>query len=74
MTKSNIPVFAIVGGCEEAVNWVVFKTPLAIHEDNLRDLQTMRNKKNETIKNNFRESQDRNDRFGEGLLTFSSCS
>lgn len=50
------------GGCEEAVSWVVFKTPLAIHVENLRDLQTMHNNQGIPIVKNFRPTQPVNDR------------
>ena len=32
------------GGCEESVNWMVFKSPLAIKEKHLRAFQSLKNK------------------------------
>jgi len=42
------------GGCEEAVNWVVFKTPVAIKERHLRALQSIKNAEGGKILNNYR--------------------
>jgi len=42
------------GGCEEAVNWVVFRTPLAIKERHLRALQSIKNAEGGKIVNNYR--------------------
>ena len=66
------------GGCEESVNWVVFKNPLAIkvtlilyiiyhhnfdlQESHLRAFQSLLNKKGENIANNFRQTQLVNER------------
>ena len=50
------------GGCEESVNWIVFKNPLAINEDNLRAFQTLKNEEGENIINNFRTTHPVNDR------------
>jgi len=50
------------GGCEEAVNWVVFKTPLAIKEKHLRALQSIRNTGGTPIINNYRPTMPVNKR------------
>ena len=50
------------GGCEESVNWIVFKNPLAITEDHLRAFQSLTNKNGENIINNFRPTQPVNER------------
>jgi carbonic anhydrase len=50
------------GTCNEAVNWIVFKHPLAVHKDNLRDFQSLMNDKGERLINNFRPVQPANDR------------
>eukprot|EP00092_Neocalanus_flemingeri_P011527 GFUD01012422.1.p1 GENE.GFUD01012422.1~~GFUD01012422.1.p1 ORF type:complete len:383 (+),score=108.08 GFUD01012422.1:63-1151(+) len=50
------------GGCEESVNWMVFKNPLAISEDHLKAFQSLKNEKGENIINNFRTTQPVNDR------------
>jgi len=50
------------GDCEEAVNWIVFKFPLAIHRENLDALKTMRNVNGSFIIDNFRMPQDLFDR------------
>jgi len=50
------------GGCQEAVNWVVFKVPLAINQRHLQAFMEMENEKGENIVNNFRETQPVNDR------------
>ena len=42
------------GGCEEAVNWVVFRTPVAIKERHLRALQSIKNTEGGMIVNNYR--------------------
>jgi len=60
------------GGCEEAVNWVFFKTPLAITKEHLKAFQTLLDLDKEPIKNNFRETMPANNRpvyyHGEDLL------
>ena len=38
-SANTLTLAMYIGGCEEAVNWVVFKIPLAIHERHLRALQ-----------------------------------
>jgi len=50
------------GGCQEAVNWMVFKVPLAVKEKHLFALQSLKNKKGKEIVNNFRETQPVNER------------
>jgi len=50
------------GGCEESVNWVVFKNPLAIRESHLLALQSLKNNLGDNIVNNFRQTQPVNDR------------
>jgi len=50
------------GSCDEAVNWVVFKNPLAVTTGNLRALQTMRGLDGSNVKNNFRPTQPVNGR------------
>jgi len=50
------------GGCEESVNWMVFKNPLAIQEKHLRAFQSLKNKEGVNIANNFRPTQPVNDR------------
>eukprot|EP00088_Acartia_fossae_P070033 TRINITY_DN9276_c0_g1_i1.p1 TRINITY_DN9276_c0_g1~~TRINITY_DN9276_c0_g1_i1.p1 ORF type:complete len:375 (+),score=66.16 TRINITY_DN9276_c0_g1_i1:43-1167(+) len=50
------------GGCQEAVNWMVFKVPLAVKEKHLMALQMMQNKQGQKIVNNFRETQPVNER------------
>merc|ERR1712042_295089 len=42
------------GGCEEAVNWVVFRTPVAIKERHLRALHSIKNAQGGCIANNYR--------------------
>merc|ERR1712179_716641 len=42
------------GGCEEAVNWVVFRTPVAIKERHLRALHSIKNAEGGKICNNYR--------------------
>jgi len=44
------------GGCEEAVNWVVFRTPVAIKERHLRALQSIKNSEGGKIVNNYRQT------------------
>ena len=60
------------GGCEEAVNWVLFKTPLAIKKEHLQAFQSLLNDDEETIKNNYRPTMPANNRpvyyHGEDLL------
>jgi len=50
------------GGCEEAVNWVVFKTPLAIKEKHLRAMQSIKNAGGTAITNNYRPTMPVNKR------------
>merc|ERR1719219_479052 len=50
------------GTCEESVNWVVFKNPLAIKESHLRAFQSLLNRNGENIANNFRQTQLVNER------------
>jgi len=50
------------GSCSEAVNWMVFRHPLAIHKDNLRDFQSLMDKQGNRLVNNFRPCQPTNDR------------
>ena len=50
------------GGCEESVNWMVFKNPLAIKEKHLKAFQSLKNKEGKNIANNFRRTQPVNDR------------
>jgi len=50
------------GGCEESVNWMVFKNPLAVEEKHLRALQRLENTGGASITNNFRPTQPVNDR------------
>eukprot|EP00092_Neocalanus_flemingeri_P018348 GFUD01019857.1.p1 GENE.GFUD01019857.1~~GFUD01019857.1.p1 ORF type:complete len:364 (-),score=78.84 GFUD01019857.1:68-1159(-) len=60
------------GGCEEAVNWVFFKTPLAIKRKHLKAFQSLLNDEKEVIKNNYRPTMPANNRpvyyHGEDLL------
>jgi len=60
------------GGCEEAVNWVLFKTPLAIKKEHLQAFQSLLNDDLENIKNNYRPTMPANNRpvyyHGEDLL------
>jgi len=61
------------GGYEEAVNWVVFRNPLAIKKKHLEMFQTLQNNGQEQIKNNYRDTMPIFDRpiyyHGEELLT-----
>jgi len=50
------------GTCNEAVNWIVFKNPLAIHQDNLRDFQSLMDLEGSRLVNNYRPVQPANDR------------
>jgi len=50
------------GGCEESVNWMVFKSPLAIKEKHLKAFQSLKNKEGSNIENNFRPTQPVNER------------
>ena len=50
------------GGCEEAVNWVVFKTPIAIKERHLKALQSIKNAEGGKMLNNYRKTMPVNDR------------
>ena len=50
------------GGCEEAVNWVVFKTPVAIKKRHLKALQSIKNAEGGKMLNNFRPTMPVNDR------------
>jgi len=50
------------GGCEESVNWIVFKNPLAIKEKHLKAFQSLKNKNGANIANNFLPIQSVNDR------------
>ena len=65
------------GGCEESVNWVVFKNPIAIRvnnfqkgerknlllqESHLLAFQSLKNRDGGNIANNFRQTQPVNDR------------
>jgi len=50
------------GGCEEAVNWIVFKDPLAITLEQLHSFQHLTREDGSQILNNFRETQPVNDR------------
>ena len=52
------------GGCQESVNWMVFKNPLAIKEKHLKAFQSLKNKNGANIANNFRPIQPVNDRCG----------
>jgi len=45
------------GTCDEAVNWMVFKNPLAVTTANLRALQTIHSTDGKVVKNNFRPTQ-----------------
>jgi len=60
------------GGYEEAVNWVVFRNPLAIKKEHLGVFQTLLNSGQEPIKNNYRNTMPTFDRpiyySGEELL------
>ena len=51
------------GGCEEAVNWMVFKNPLAVKERHLKAFQSLKDKSGNNIANNFRPTQEVNDRY-----------
>jgi len=50
------------GGCEEAVNWIVFKDPLAITADQLQAFYSLTREDGSPILNNFRAKQPVNDR------------
>jgi len=50
------------GTCDEAVNWIVFKNPLAVTKKNLRAFQKMQATDGTLIKNNFRPTQEVNGR------------
>lgn len=50
------------GQCDEAVNWIVFKLPLAVHRDNMWDLMNLLNEQGEQLINNYRPTQPVNDR------------
>merc|ERR1719153_2103481 len=50
------------GDCQEAVNWIVFRKPLAITENLLRSFQSLKTKTGENIVNNFRPTQAVNNR------------
>ena len=50
------------GTHSEAVNWIVFKNPLAIHKDNLWDFQSMMDDLGKPLINNYRPVQPVNDR------------
>jgi len=50
------------GTCDEAVNWIVFKVPLAVHKDNMWDLQDLLDKQGKPLINNFRPTQPIHDR------------
>ena len=50
------------GDCEESVNWMVFKNPLAIKEKHLKAFQSLKDKEGKNIANNFRPTQPVNDR------------
>jgi len=50
------------GGCEEAVNWVVFRTPVAVKEKHLKALQSIRNPQGANIVNNYRPTMPVNER------------
>merc|ERR1719461_2267732 len=50
------------GTCDEAVNWVVFKNPIAIRESHLLAFQSLKNYNGKNIANNFRQTQPVNDR------------
>jgi len=60
------------GGCEEAVNWVFFRTPLAIKAKHLRAFQSLLNDDEQPIRNNYRPTMPANNRpvyyHGEELL------
>ena len=60
------------GGCEEAVNWVLFKTPMAIKKNHLKAFHMLLNPEKEPIRNNYRETKPANNRpvyyHGEDLL------
>ena len=56
------------GGCEESVNWIVFKNPLAITEDQLRAFQALTTTTGENIINNFRPTQPVNDRYQKAIV------
>ena len=61
------------GGYEEAVNWVVFRKPLAIKKEHLEMFHTFKNIGQEQIKNNYRNTMPTYNRpiyyHGEELLT-----
>jgi len=50
------------GDCQEAVNWVIFLTPLACHRRHLDILMNMTRSNGKKIINNFRETQHVNGR------------
>jgi len=50
------------GGCEEAVNWIVFKDPLAITSDQIQSFQRLTREDGSPILNNFRVTQPVNER------------
>ena len=50
------------GGCQESVNWMVFKNPLAIKTKHLKAFQSLKNEAGVNIANNFRPIEPVNDR------------
>merc|ERR1719312_50337 len=44
------------GGCEEAVNWVVFRNPVAVRESHLKAMQSIMNDQGKHIVNNYRQT------------------
>ena len=50
------------GTCDEAVNWIVFKNPLVVNTYQITGLQFIEDESGERVMNNFRETQEVNDR------------
>jgi len=50
------------GGCEEAVNWVVFRNQLAARREHLSAFQSLKNEEKEPIVNNYRATMSANGR------------
>jgi len=50
------------GGCEEAVNWILFKTPLAVKMEHLQALYQLQDPSGKSIINNYRPTMPCNNR------------
>jgi len=54
-------------GCNECVNWLVFKKPIKIAKDQIKSMRKIKDQDGHTVADNFRPVQNRNDR----IVTFS---